>query len=74
MAGRNPEYVHRKMAKPLIEREAHMEWIKTGQRYYVKDNQGLPRGGKVFTPTIEAPVYITNLILQEDLIKRKRNI
>ena len=48
MAGRNPEYVHRKMAKPLIEREAHMEWIKTGQRYYVKDNQGLPRGGKVF--------------------------
>ena len=48
MAGRDPEYVHRKMAKPLIEREAHMEWIKTGQRYYVKDNQGLPRGGKVF--------------------------
>jgi len=48
MAGRNPEYVHRQMAKPLIEREAHMEWIKTGQRYYVKDNQGLPRGGKVF--------------------------
>jgi len=48
MAGRNPEYVYLKMQKPLEEREAHMEWIKTGQRYYVKDNQGLPRGGKVY--------------------------
>jgi len=25
-----------------------MEWTKTGQHYYVKNNQGLPRGGKVF--------------------------
>ena len=48
MAGRNPDYVQVKMKKPLAEREAHMEWIKSGQRYYVKDNQGLPRGGKVF--------------------------
>ena len=48
MAGRNPDYVYRKIIKLLLEREAHMEWIKTGQRYYVKNNQGLPRGGKVF--------------------------
>jgi len=48
MAGRDPDYVYRKIIKLLIEREAHMEWIKTGQRYYVKNNQGLPRGGKVF--------------------------
>ena len=48
MAGRDPNYVYRKIIKLLLEREAHMEWIKTGQRYYVKNNQGLPRGGKVF--------------------------
>ena len=48
MAGRNPEYVFTKMVKPLAEREGHMEYIKTGQRYYVKNNQGLPRGGKVY--------------------------
>ena len=48
MAGRDPDYVYRKIIKSLVEREEHMERIKTGQRYYVKDNQGLPRGGKVF--------------------------
>mgnify|MGYP003138918786 CR=1 FL=1 len=48
MAGRNPDYVHRRMKKPLVEREAHMEWVKTGSRYYVKNNEGLPRGGKVY--------------------------
>ena len=48
LAGRDPEYVHLRMQKPLAKREDHMERVKTGQRYYVKDNQGLPRGGKVF--------------------------
>ena len=48
MAGRNPDYVHLRMQKPLAEREGHMERVKTGQRYYVKDNNVLPRGGKVF--------------------------
>jgi len=48
MAGRNPEYVYLKMVKPLVKREDLMERIKSGQRYYVKDNQGLPRGGKVY--------------------------
>jgi len=48
MAGRDPDYVYHKMITPLREREGQMERVKTGQRYYVKDNQGLPRGGKVF--------------------------
>tara|TARA_R110002110_G_scaffold87818_3_gene228612 strand:- start:2567 stop:3106 length:540 start_codon:yes stop_codon:yes gene_type:complete len=48
MAGRDPDYVYRKILKLLVKREEKMEWVKTGQRYYVKDNQGLPRGGKVF--------------------------
>jgi|TARA_R110000824_G_scaffold369723_1_gene559212 hypothetical protein len=48
MAGRNPDYVHLRMQQPLADREGHMEQVKTGQRYYVKDNIGLPRGGKVF--------------------------
>ena len=48
MAGRNPAYVFKKMVKPIKERESNMEWVRTGQRYYVKDNVGLPRGGKVF--------------------------
>ena len=29
MAGRDPDYVYRKIIKLLLEREAHMEWIKT---------------------------------------------
>ena len=48
MAGRDPDYVYQRIIKLLLEREAHMEWTKTGQHYYVKNNQGLPRGGKVF--------------------------
>jgi len=48
MAGANPQYVFNKMVKPIKERENNMEVIRTGQRYYVKDNVGLPRGGKVF--------------------------
>ena len=48
MAGRNPNYVYRKMLIPLAQRENTMRITKSGSRYYVKDNVGLPRGGKVF--------------------------
>jgi hypothetical protein len=47
-AGRNPEYVYTRMKSPIAERESHMEWTRTGNRYYVKNNQGLCRGGKVY--------------------------
>ena len=48
LAGKDPQYVYTHIIKKITEREAHMQWVKTGQRYYVKDNQGLCRGGKVF--------------------------
>jgi hypothetical protein len=48
LAGRDPNYVHHHIIKKIKEREAHMEWVKTGQRYYVKDNEGLCRGGIVY--------------------------
>ena len=44
----HPDYVHTHIIKKIKDREAHMEWIKTGQRYYVKNNNGVPTGGKVF--------------------------
>ena len=48
LAGYNPQYVYEKMSKSIAYREKHMEYIKTGQRYYIKDNIILPRGGKIF--------------------------
>ena len=48
LAGFNPAYVSWKMDEPLTNRENHMEYVKTGNRFYVKDNIGLPRGGKVY--------------------------
>ena len=36
------------MIKPITNRENHMEYVKTGNRFYVKNNIGLPRGGKVY--------------------------
>ena len=48
LAGRDPNYVYTHIIKKITKREAHMEFIKTGQRYYVKDNEGLCRGGIVF--------------------------
>ena len=48
LAGLNPQYVYWKMLKPISNREQHMEYIKTGQRYYIKNNQGLCRGGMVY--------------------------
>ena len=48
LAGKDPNYVYTHIIKKIKDREAHMEWIKTGQRYYVKNNNGVPTGGKVF--------------------------
>jgi hypothetical protein len=48
LAGLNHEYVYWRMLKPISNRENHMEYVKTGNRFYVKDNIGLPRGGKVY--------------------------
>tara|TARA_R110002020_G_scaffold28495_1_gene90773 strand:+ start:1071 stop:1598 length:528 start_codon:yes stop_codon:yes gene_type:complete len=48
LAGKDPNYVYTHIIKKIKDREAHMEWVKNGQRYYVKDNNVLPRGGKVF--------------------------
>jgi len=48
LAGLNHEYVYRRMLKSLRERENHMEYVRTGNRFYVKGTIGLPRGGKVY--------------------------
>ena len=48
LAGFNPAYVSWKMNKPLTNRENHMEYVKTGNRFYIKGMIGLPRGGKVY--------------------------
>ena len=48
LAGLNHEYVYGKMLKPISNREDHMEHVRTGNRYYITGNIGLPRGGKVY--------------------------
>ena len=48
LAGRDPDYVHTHIIKKIKDRAAHMEWIKTGQRYYVKNNNALCRDGIIF--------------------------
>ncbi len=47
-AGFNPEYVHYRMSKPISDRENHMQYVRTGNRFYIKDNPYKPRGGKVY--------------------------
>ena len=47
-AGFNPEYVSSKMTTPILNRENHMQYVRTGNRFYIKDNQGLCRGGMVY--------------------------
>ena len=42
-AGRNPYYVYKKMEKPIKEREQHMNMIRNGGRYYVKETKQLPK-------------------------------
>ena len=48
LAGFDPAYVFEKMTQPISNRENHMEYVKTGNRFYIKDNAYLPRGGKVY--------------------------
>ena len=48
LAGFNPQYVLWKMNKPLPNRENHMEYVKTGNRFYIKETLRLPGGGKVY--------------------------
>jgi hypothetical protein len=36
-AGKDPFYVHKKMIAPIAKREAHMQMIRNGARYYVAE-------------------------------------
>ena len=36
------------MMKPINHRENHMEYVRTGNRLYVKDNTYKPKGGKFY--------------------------
>jgi hypothetical protein len=36
-AGKDPAYVYKKMSKAIANREKHMEMVRNGQRYYVKE-------------------------------------
>ena len=42
-AGRDPYYVYRKMEKSIKEREQHMEMVRNGGRYYVKETKQLAK-------------------------------
>jgi len=37
LAGIDPDYVHQRMGKPIDERQSHMEYVRTGNRYYIKN-------------------------------------
>tara|TARA_R110000824_G_scaffold22202_2_gene81626 strand:+ start:1039 stop:1413 length:375 start_codon:yes stop_codon:yes gene_type:complete len=37
LAGQDPSAVHRKMKNPIKKREAYMEMVRNGGRYYVKE-------------------------------------
>ena len=39
--GKDPHYVYKKMEKPIKEREQHMEMVRYGGRYYVKETTPL---------------------------------
>ena len=41
LAGKDPNYVHTKMLLPIAKRENHMEMVRTGQRFYVKETKPL---------------------------------
>ena len=41
-AGKDPHYVHRRMQKPIAERESHMNMVRNGGRYYVEETKKLP--------------------------------
>jgi len=40
-AGKDPEYVYRKMVIPIAKRENHMEMVRNGGRLYVKESKKL---------------------------------
>jgi|TARA_R110002020_G_scaffold124805_2_gene281937 hypothetical protein len=42
-AGKDPYYVHKRMIVPIAKREAHMEMICNGGRYYVKETLQPPK-------------------------------
>jgi len=49
MAGYDPAYVWEHIKSSINQREAHMEWVRTGNRIYVKPNPDAPkRGGKLY--------------------------
>ena len=49
MAGYDPGYVWEHIKDSIQKREAHMEWVRTGNRIYVKPNPDAPkRGGKLY--------------------------
>tara|TARA_R100001594_G_scaffold131629_1_gene171407 strand:+ start:101 stop:580 length:480 start_codon:yes stop_codon:yes gene_type:complete len=49
MAGYDPTYVWEHIKSSINQREAHMEWVRTGNRFYVKPNPEAPqRGGRIY--------------------------
>ena len=49
MAGYDPGYVWEHIKNSIGKREAHMEWVRTGNRIYVNPNPDAPkRGGKLY--------------------------
>ena len=51
LAGRDPEYVYKRIIKYIGEREKHMTSVKNGGRIYVEKNSLLPTlrtGGKIY--------------------------
>jgi len=49
MAGYDPNYVWEHIKNSIGKRESHMEWVRTGNRIYVKPNPEAPkRGGKLY--------------------------
>ena len=43
MAGYDPAYVWEHIKSSINQREAHMDWVRTGNRIYVKPNPEAPR-------------------------------
>ena len=48
LAGKDPNYVYTHIITQLKDREKHMEMVRTGQRYYVKNNESRCREGIVY--------------------------
>jgi hypothetical protein len=48
LAGKDPDYVYTHIITQLKDREQHMEMVRNGQRYYVKNNESRCREGIVY--------------------------